>query len=108
MKTRIKNITARRNMKQTEQSPKPENHRSFESRVFDFDSHWNLIKPHLDDPKLKATLKRTMENYFAHRARLCGELGLNPKNWQVEYDPMIGPWQYHGNLGGSGSGPTYH
>jgi hypothetical protein len=83
--------------RQTKKSQDPNGRVNFV--VFDFESEWDSVKPHLDNPKLQDVLKHSLDAYLAHRANLCVHLGLNPKPWQIESRPgLIGPWQYGENL----------
>jgi hypothetical protein len=64
------------------------------AEYFNFRTSWHLIEPHLNNPRVQAALKRGMEDYFAARAAECIRLGINAQQWQITYDPRVGPWQY--------------
>ena len=56
--------------------------------IFDFEKDWNLVEPHLDDPKLLKLLNKAMRRFSIRH---------KPMNLPI-WDPTddIGPWKYEG------------
>jgi hypothetical protein len=54
--------------------------------IFDFEKDWNLVEPHLDDPKLLKLLNKAMHKF---------SIDHGPKDLPI-WDPTddIGPWKY--------------
>jgi hypothetical protein len=72
--------------------PESKRNEALAIEVFDFEKNWHLVKPHL--PAAEQALADGLNDYFAQRAEECVERGLNPKRWQIRYDPSAGPWSY--------------
>jgi hypothetical protein len=54
--------------------------------IFDFEKDWNLVEPHLDDPKLLKLLNKAMRRFSIHHKPM--DLPI----WDPSDD--IGPWRY--------------
>jgi len=62
--------------------------------VLNLEENWHLILPHLSHPQVMAALETCMNEYIASRKVECVRLGFLTKQWDIKYNPKIGPWEY--------------
>ena len=64
------------------------NQNEIKIEIFDFEKDWNLVEPHLDDPKLVKLLNKAMYRF---------SIVHGPEDLPIwDPDDDIGPWQYEG------------